>query len=211
MRISVSPQWKTSIVSGSSNGWRRSSQIDHSKPTEPRWPEHRAADSAGLPSSLALLVQWRAAQRVLRHLAIGSPEHSEVVERIGSYRRAYLEAIREARQDHRPEPPLWPMMSPRSQSSLPIMSIEIGGGQIAIESGWLKIVEQESGRRDWRANVLFEEIRLDRRGGEEVAVVIATPSGTLSGRAVITGGDPFGMTLAAAPGAPDTWESDDSR
>jgi hypothetical protein len=158
-------------------------------------------------SSLELLAQWRAAQRVVRHLAIGSPEHSEVVERIGTYRRAYLETIRDARQAHRPEPPHWPMMSPRSQSSLPIVAIQIGARQVPIESGWLTLDEQESGRRDWHANVLFAEIHLDRHGPDEVGVVIATPSGVLRGRAVMTSSDPFGVTLAAAPGTVDAWES----
>jgi hypothetical protein len=192
---------------GSNVGWRRSSRTHLSKPAEPRWPERREAESAEPANSLELLAQWRAAQRVLRHLAIGSPEHSEVVERIATYRRAYLEAIRDARQGHRPDPPAWPMMSPRSQASLRVVSLEVDAEQISIESGWLTIVEQESGRRDWHANVLFDEVHLERRASPEVVVAIATLSGTLRGRAVVTGSDPFGMTLAAAPGTDDNWES----
>jgi hypothetical protein len=194
---------------GSNVGWRRSSRADRStsEPTSPAPPEAESAPAG----SLELLAQWRSAQRVLRHLAIGSPEHSEVVGRIGTYRRAYLETIRDARQGHRPEPPHWPMMSPRSQARLPITSIEIGAGRVAIESGWLTIEEQESGRCDWHANLLFDEIHLDRQVTDEVAVVIATPAGLLRGRGVITGSDPFGMTLAAAPGTADAWESHSGR
>lgn len=202
----MSRRWKTSTTRGSSTGWRRSSRPRHSA-TEPTWPARPEAEGTGPASSLELLAQWRGAQRALRHLAIGSPEHSEVVERIAGFRRAYLETIRDARQGHHPEPPHWPMMSPRSQTSLPILSIQVDAELISIESGWLTIDEQESGRRDWHANVLFDEIHLDRRGSEGVSVLIATPSGTLRGRAVVTGSEPFGMTLAAAPGSDDAWES----
>jgi hypothetical protein len=156
-------------------------------------------------SSPELLAHWRTAQRVLRHLAIGSPEHTAAVDRIAQYRAAYLEAIRDARRDHRPEPAAWPMMSPRSQAGLPIEALDINGERIPLESGWLMILEQQSGRRDWHANALFAEIHLERRQAEEVDVVIGTPSGTLRGRAIVTGRDPFGISLAAAPGGDDVW------
>jgi hypothetical protein len=142
---------------------------------------------------------------VLRHLATGSPEHAALVARIARIRGAYLQAIRDARLEHRPEPPPWPMMSPRSQASLPIDTLEVDGDRIRLESGSLTIVEQESGRRDWHATAMFAEILLERRATREVDVVIATPGGTLRGRAVVTGRDPFGITLAAAPGADDLW------
>jgi hypothetical protein len=143
---------------------------------------------------------------MLRNLAIGSPEHSEAVARIAHFRRAYLQAIRDARRDHRPDPPPWPMMSPRSQARLPIFALDIDGEPIAVESGSLTILEQESGRRDWHATALFDEIQLERGRAGDVEVMIATPGGTLRARAVVTGRDPFGITLAAAPGSVDVWD-----
>lgn len=97
------------------------------------------------------------------------------------------------------------MMSPRSQARLPIEGLEVDGERIRLASGSLTIVEQESGRRDWRANALFAELNLDRRKAGRVDVVIGTPAGTLRGRAIITGQNPFGITFAAAPGATDSW------
>jgi hypothetical protein len=142
---------------------------------------------------------------VLRHLPTGSPEHAAVVARIARFRAAYLEAIRIARRDQRPEPPPWPMMSPRSQARLPIDVLELDGDRIPLESGSLTIVEQESGRRDWHAHAMFAEIVLERHRADEVDAVIGTPGGTLRGRAIVTSRNPFGITLAAAPGADDTW------
>ena len=103
------------------------------------------------------------------------------------------------------------MMSPRSQTTLPIVSLEVGTRRIPIESGWLTTLEQESGRRDWHANVLFDEIHLERLGDEPMDVVISTSGGMLRGQGVVTGSDPFGMTLAAAPGEGDRWENNGTR
>jgi len=92
-----------------------------------------------------------------------------------------------------------------AQASLPIDALEVDGDRILIESGSLTIVEQESGRRDWHANAMFAEVLIGRRAANEVDVVIGTSGATLRGRAVVTGRNPFGITLAAAPGADDVW------
>ena len=97
------------------------------------------------------------------------------------------------------------MMSPRSQARLPIVALQVDGRAVALESGWLTIVEQESGRRDWHAGAMYAEIHLERVRATSVQVLIGTPGGTLLGRAVVTGRDPFGITLAAAPDGKDVW------
>jgi hypothetical protein len=200
------PRWRTSTARGSTTGWRPSSNIAGRK--SPALPSRRPPeiDSRVDPgASREILAEWRSAQRALRHLAIGSLEHSAAIDRIAQCRADYLQAIRDARRDERPEPLPWPMMSPRSQARLPIEDLVVDGERIPVASGSLTIVEQQSGRRDWRANALFAGLGLDRRQAEQVDVVIGTPAGTLRGRAIITGQNPFGITLAAVPGATDTW------
>jgi hypothetical protein len=46
--------------------------------------------------------------------------------------------------------------------------------------------------------LLFDEIDLDRQRSEEIEVAIATPSGVLSGRAILIGSDPFGIVGSGA-------------
>jgi hypothetical protein len=90
-----------------------------------------------------------------------------------------------------------------ARARLPIDTLEVDGDRILIESGSITIVEQASGRRDWYANAMFAEVLNGRRAASEVDVVIGTSGATLRGRAVVTGRSPFGITLAAAPGADD--------
>ena len=57
---------------------------------------------------------------------------------------------------------------------------------------------------------MFAEILLERHRADEVDVVIGTPGGTLHGRAVVTSRNPFGITLAAAPGAAEDWSGSEA-